>query len=304
LVQVHSNGLSIEVEQYGNMEGPPLLLIPGYGAQLISWPKGMIDQLTGSGFFVIAMDNRDVGLSEKLVSAGVPDIAALRSLAQVTPDVVPYTLSDMADDAAGVIEAFGIGAAHVVGKSMGGLIAQALCARHSHKVSGLSLLITTSAASSLPPMRQEIELLLFGAGADNIAADRDVMLDAAVEAEKAWASPAYPLDPAERRARALAAYERSHDPDGVSRQAAALLCALRGRSEPHHLDVPALIVQGKADTIFPTEHGQDLAQRIAGAELLEVEGMGHDLEGGATDIVTSAIIRRVKSVEDLTRRST
>ncbi|MCW3782109.1 alpha/beta fold hydrolase [Defluviimonas sp. CAU 1641] len=287
--------MSIEVERYGDETGVPLLLISGFGSQLISWPTKMIEALAGAGFSVIAMDNRDAGLSEKLSRWGVPDIAPLRSKPRVLPSEVPYTLADMSDDAAGVLDALGLPAAHVVGKSMGGLIAQSLCARHPDRVLSLSLLITTSAAPSVPAMRPDIEALLFGDS--DAPADLEAIIEASVEADKAWASPAYPFDPAERRALALASLKRGHNPDGVARQAAALLCELRGGTEPRHLDVPALVVQGMADTIFPPEHGRDLARRITGAELLEVEGMGHDLEGGAVGIVTEAIIRCIRSAE-------
>ncbi len=296
--RVQSNGLSIEVETYGDESGVPLLLISGFGSQLISWPTKMIEALTGAGFFVIAMDNRDVGLSENLSGAGVPDIADLRSKARVFVTDVPYTIADMADDAAGVLETLDVPAAHVVGKSMGGLIAQRLCHRHPAKVLSLSLLVTTSGSPTLPAMRPDIEELLFGGGGEG-AADLDGAFDAAIEADKAWGSPAYPFDPAERRAFALKCLQRGQDPEGIARQAAALLLALRGGMEPPSLDVSALVVQGMADTIFPPEHGRDLAQKIKGAEFLEIEGMGHDLEGGAIDIVTGAILSFIQGLRPI-----
>lgn len=296
--RVQSNGLSIEVQTYGDESGVPLLLISGFGSQLISWPTKMIGALTGAGFFVVAMDNRDSGLSEKLSGAGVPDIAGLRSKARVFPTDVPYTIADMADDAAGVLEALGLPAAHVVGKSMGGLITQCLCSRHPAKVLSLSLLVTTSGCPMLPAMRPDIEELLFGGGGEGVA-DLDATLDAAIEADRAWGSPAYPFDPAERRSFALKCLQRGHDPEGIARQAAALLLTLRGGMEPPSLDVPALVVQGMADTIFPPEHGRDLAQKIKGAELLEIEGMGHDLEGAAIDIVTGAILSFIQGLRPI-----
>ncbi|WP_343082362.1 alpha/beta hydrolase [Ostreiculturibacter nitratireducens] len=294
-VTLDANGLTFDTESFGDPSGEAMLLLCGLGSQRISWSSGFVEALTLRGFRVVTMDNRDAGLSTKLKHLGVPDLRRLRSAATLGPSDVPYTVLDMADDVAGVLDALGLENAHIVGRSMGGLVAQALAARYPERVTSVSLLVSTSAASELWPLPPNIEDLLFSAGPSGTPVDRDALLDASVETDRLYASPAYPFDVAERRALAAACFDRCYDPAGAARQSAALLHAFLGDAFPVQVRRPALVVQGMDDTIFPPLHGRDLARRIRGARLLEVPGMGHDLEGDAVRIVTEAVVELARS---------
>lgn len=272
-----SNGISIEVEEHGNASGIPLLFISGLGTQLINWPQEWIKGFVASGYRVIVFDNRDIGLSQKLDSTPVPEIA--------------YTLDDMADDAIGILDSLGIQSAHIIGKSMGGLILQAAVYRHPERVRSATIIVSTSGAHSLPPLDPEIKEMLFGESDEN--RDRGKVIEDTLKADKVWASPKYPFDPAVRRDLIARAYDRYHYPVGVNRQATALLQAFGKEARLENHNVPTLVVQGMADTIFPPVHGRDLASRINDARLLEVDGMGHDLEGDAIRIVYDAIAKHL-----------
>lgn len=282
-MKLSANGLTLEAEDRGDASGTPLLLIPGLGSQLTYWPPEWIKGFIRAGYRVITFDNRDCGLSQRLEDAGVPDVMALKAAAETADGDVPYTLDDMAEDAACILEALAIPAAHVIGRSMGGLILQSLVHRHPERVLSATIMVSTSGAPSLSPMTAEAEMSLF---ADSyLPGEREVVISAALEADQVWASPKYPFDPAARRRFHERAYDRGHYPQGVARQTAALLHGLGRHERLAGFNLPALIIQGGADTIFPSEHGKDLSQRIRGAELFVVEGMGHDLEGSAKDLV-------------------
>ncbi len=287
MTQVLTNAISLEVEEFGPRSGVPLMLIPGLGSQLVYWPQEWIDGFADNGYRVIVFDNRDVGLSEKFASAGVPDIQALKAQVEIVADDVPYTIDDMADDTIGILDALGIQSAHILGKSMGGLILQSVVHRYPDRVRSATIVVSTSGAPDLPPMRPDVEANIFADSYEH--AGREVVIEGGLKASKLWASPKYPFDPVVRGDGLAKAYDRSYCPEGVARQTAALLQGLGKEARLEHHDLPTLVVQGMTDTIFPKEHGRDLAKRIAGARLLEVDGMGHDLEKGAIDIVFQAV---------------
>ena len=221
MVKIACNGLNLEVEDHGNPAGPPVLMIAGLGSQLLSWSQAWIDQFVGAGFRVIVFDNRDVGLSDKLDTAGVPSISALRAQRIVARRDVPYTIDDMADDAAGVLDALDISAAHVVGRSMGGMILQAMLRRHPNKVLSAAFLVTSSGAAGLPAMTQEADALIYS---DSVGpSGRQATIEATLLADRVWASPKYPFDPGVRRAEITRSFDRCHHPDGTARQTAAIL---------------------------------------------------------------------------------
>lgn len=288
MVKIVSNGLSLEVEDHGNPNNPPVLFIAGLGSQLISWSQAWIDRFVRAGFRVIVFDNRDVGLSDKLDNAGVPNISTLKAKQIVDHRDVPYTIDDMADDAVGVLDALGISAAHVVGRSMGGMILQAMLRRHPNKILDAAFLVTSSGAVGLPPMTQEADAHIYSDGVEPI--ERQAAIEATLLADRVWASPKYPFDPDVRRAEITRSFDRCHHPDGTARQTAAMLQFLGAESPVASFNLPALVVQGMADTIFLPAHGRDLAGRINGAKLLEIDGMGHDLEGEAECIVAKATL--------------
>ena len=299
--QFPCNGVSLEVEQHGPANGVPLLLIAGLGTQLPSWPQQWISGFAELGYRVIAFDNRDVGLSEKFSSEGVPNIGTLRAMPEICHTDVPYTIDDMADDAVGLLDAVGIETAHFIGKSMGGMILQAAAYRHPTRLRSATIIVSTSGAPGLPPRSPEVEALIFG---ETCASDeREAVIESTLQADLVWGSPKYPFDPDIRRELVARLFDRCHYPDGVARQRAAVLQSKGKEARLAALDLQTLVVQGLSDSIFPQEHGRDLAARIKGARLLEVEGMGHDLEGEVVDLVFREINALIQQADGLLTHS-
>ncbi|MEM6709976.1 MAG: alpha/beta hydrolase [Pseudomonadota bacterium] len=291
--QVAANGLSFEYETFGNPADRPLLLIMGLGSQMTRWQPGFCDALVQLGHYVIRFDNRDVGLSTHLHDAGMPDMAAVTAaLLQGTQAPVPYGLDDMADDTAGLIEALGLDAAHVVGVSLGGMVAQTLAIRHPARVLSLTSIMSSTGNRSLPPATPEAMAALMSPA----ATDREGAGTRAIEIYEVIGSPAYPADPEETRQRAMSDFDRATDPAGVARQMAAAATQPDRREALAELTVPALIIHGKADTLVPVEGGIDTHEALPGSELLLIDGMGHDLPAELWPQITEAIAARTKPV--------
>jgi pimeloyl-ACP methyl ester carboxylesterase len=259
----------------GRADGEPLLLIMGLGMQLIAWHEELVQLLVARGFRVIRFDNRDVGLSQRFDHLGVPNMwaAALRH-GLALPIKAPYSLDDMASDAAGVLDALQIDRAHVCGASMGGMIAQVLAARHPDRVKSLTLMMTTSGARHLPMPSLKVRTALLsrprGRGAEAV-------VDHLQRFFKLIGSPAYPSDPQWLRIRLSAAVGRAFHPPGTARQLVAV--AAHGDRTPLLARILAAthVVHGTADPLIPVAAGHDLQRKIAGASADFIEGMGHDL---------------------------
>ena len=250
-------------------EGEPLLLIGGLGAQLISWDDGFCAVLAANGYQVIRYDNRDAGLSTILEARGVPDLLALL----LGAGAAPYQLDDMAVDAAGLLDHLRIERAHVIGLSMGGMIAQLLALRHPDRVSSVV------AALSGPPGRPAsvpspavVEALLRPPG----PTFEDRVADA-VELRRALAGQGAEFDAVEARRRATAQIERAHHPSGTMRQAAAVLASPNMLTALHQLTVPAMVVHGELDPLVSYSSAAAAAQAIPGAAFVGIPGLGHDL---------------------------
>lgn len=274
-MQIQANGLRIEVDDQGPAGGPVVLLIMGLGMQLIAWPQALVQALTGRGFRVVRFDNRDIGLSQGFDQAGVPSMAAaaLRHWLHL-PVRAPYRLADMARDALGVLDALGIGRAHVCGASMGGMIAQHLAANAPDRVASLTLMITSSGARSLPKPSWDVQRKLL---ARPRGPGGDAAVDWIVKLLQTIGSPAYPADPIELRALARASVQRAWHPAGSARQLLAIVAdgdrtPLLGR-----ISAPTHIVHGADDPLLPPACARQLAQHIAGAHTDVIPGMGHDL---------------------------
>ena len=291
MTKVKANGLEIETATYGPPLGEPLLLIMGLGAQMIRWPMALIDKLTARGFRVIAFDNRDVGLSEKLDAAGPPDMGAIFAAAREgrAPSAA-YTLADMANDAIGVLDGLGIARAHVVGASMGGMIAQLVAADHPDRVLSLTSIMSTTGAADLPRATPEAMAVLNERGPDP-KEDFEGFLAHSVKGSRVVGSPAYPGDEAELRAQAKAAYERAYHPVGFARQYAAVMASGDRRAACARVTAPTVVIHGQADPLVPLAGGEDTARRIAGAELVVIPGMGHDLPAAVHDRIVEVIVR-------------
>ena len=274
-MQISANGLSIEVDDRGPPGGPALLLIMGLGMQLVAWPDEMVQQLVARGFRVIRFDNRDIGLSQhfdRVDSPGVP-WSAVR-YAMHLPVRAPYALRDMAADAAGVLDALGIRAAHVCGASMGGMIAQHLAATHPERVLSLTLLMTTAGARHLPQPGLRVRQAMLGRPASDDPADVVVHLQRLLAV---IGSPAYPPDPDWQRSRLLAAARRSWRPAGTARQLLAVMADGDRTPLLGAIRAPSIVIHGEADPLIPVAAGHHLVQHLRGATADFIPGMGHDL---------------------------
>ncbi len=274
MAKVCANGIDIEYEVLGDESSPPLLLIMGLGAQLVGWDDEFCEALVGRGFRVIRYDNRDVGLSTKMEHLGLPNMlevaAQIGRGETITP---PYTLSEMADDAAGLLDCLGIEQAHVVGASMGGMIAQALAIRHTARVLSLTSIMSSTGHPGLAqPKPEAVGLLLLPS-----PRDREQNIERAVAASSILSGGGYELDVERIRAGAACAYDRCDYPDGSARQLLAILGSGSRRDDLAKLDLPALVIHGGNDPLIPLDGGIDTHRALAGSELMVIEGMGHEL---------------------------
>jgi pimeloyl-ACP methyl ester carboxylesterase len=277
-----ANGITIEFDTFGDEADPALLLVMGLGAQMISWPDEFCRQLAGRGFHVVRFDNRDVGLSSKVEDGPAPDLgAALGGDASSAS----YLLSDMADDAVGLLDALGIASAHVVGASMGGMIAQTIAIRHPERVRSLcSIMSTTGAADVGAPAPEAIAVLL-----KPPATTRDEAIANGVEASQVIGSPGFPTPVDVLAERAAAAYDRCFYPVGIARQLLAILASGDRTDALRELDVPTTVIHGTDDPLVSASGGEATAKAIPGAELLMIEGMGHDLPEALWPTVLDAV---------------
>ncbi len=267
---VHVNGVDIHYETIGDPADPPLLLIMGLGAQMIGWPDDFCAALAGRGFRVIRFDNRDIGLSSGFDELGRPDFAAILG---GDPATVPYLLSDLADDTAALLKELGVDRAHVVGASMGGMVAQQLTIDHPDLVASLCSIMSTTGDRTVGHASPEAIALL----SRPPAADRDAAIAAAVASARVIGSPGYPATEDEIRQRAGAVYDRSFRPAGFARQYAAILGSGDRTAGLGAVTVPALVIHGEDDPLIGVSGGRATAAAIPGAELIVVPGMGHDL---------------------------
>jgi pimeloyl-ACP methyl ester carboxylesterase len=273
--QVRANGIDIEYESFGRDSDPLILFIMGFGAQLIYWPEPLCQGLAAKGFRVVRFDNRDVGKSTHLTDCGAPDARAL--MEEVTAGkrpAVPYSLDDMADDAVGLMDALGVARAHIVGASMGGMIAQLVAINHADRTKSLISVMSTTGRRDLPPGNREALSELFR---PPNSLSRDDLIDASILVQKALSSPGFPTSEAEMRVKAERLTDRApFDPAGLARQSAALIAAPPRNALLRELRCPALVLHGADDPVIPAAAGKDTAESIPGAELVIVPGMGHD----------------------------
>src|SRR5690606_33492876 len=236
--RVRANGIELEYETFGRAGDPALLLVMGLGAQMILWHEEFCDALAGRGFHVIRYDNRDVGRSTWLDAAGVPDVMAVfAAVGARQPVEAPYRLGDMAADGAALLDALGIEAAHVVGASMGGMIAQTLAIEHAPRVRTLTSIMSTTGHPDLPTARPEAMALLV----TPVPNEREAQIERSVTVSRIIGSPAYPSDEAELRALAARAFERGVNPPGFARQLVAILASGSRREALAGVRTPTLV---------------------------------------------------------------
>jgi pimeloyl-ACP methyl ester carboxylesterase len=295
-LKVQSNGIELEVEERGPAAGPPMLLIMGLGMQLTGWPEDFVRMLAETGFRVIRFDNRDIGLSTKFNAWGSANLlrGALRHALRL-PVRCPYTLEDMAGDVLGLLDALGIERAHVVGASMGGMIAQILAVGHPERLASLTLIMTTSGSRRLPGPTLKARMSLLS------SPDRPGEIESVIAhgsaIYKVIASPGFPTEEALVRERIALSLRRSHHPGGIGRQLLAV--AASGDRTPllARIQAPTLVIHGRADPLVPVANGIDLARRIPGAQLELIEGMGHDLPDGLLPRLSASIAAHAQAAQ-------
>jgi pimeloyl-ACP methyl ester carboxylesterase len=282
--QVRANGVDIEYESFGKESDPVILLIMGLGGQLTLWPETFCRTLAARGFRVIRFDNRDAGKSTHLVDAGAPDMGALMAAAASgNPAQTPYALDDMAKDAVALLDALGVRRAHVVGASMGGMIAQLVAAHHPARAKSLVSIMSSTGRRDLPPGRPEAMAALMTPAPGNSREDR---IAASMKTWRIIGSPGYPATDAELRADAERDIDRiPFEPTGVARQMAAIVVAPPRNDILKSVAAPALVIHGADDPLVPVEAGRDTAASIPGAELIIVPGMGHDITAALTPVL-------------------
>ena len=273
MAQIKANGITLEYDVAGPEDGIPLILIMGFGAQMTSWPSSFRDGLVASGFRVVRFDNRDVGLSQKF--SGIPDVAAItKAMAAGQKPDVPYTLNDMAADAAGLLDELGIESAHIAGASMGGMIAQTFALNHPEKSRSLISIFSTTSDPSLPRSSPEAQAALFERPATGERAD---VIAHSVKGRKSYASTRWPQDDEAVGALVGASYDRSYYPEGTSRQWAAIVSTGPRTALLPKLSLPTLVMHGTADHLIPWQAGQHTASLIPGSEFVLIDGWGHDI---------------------------
>jgi pimeloyl-ACP methyl ester carboxylesterase len=261
--------LELAYETIGDPDGEPLLLVMGLGMQLIHWDRELCELFAERGFHVIRFDNRDAGLSSK-VAAPVPNVLALMG---GVPVRVPYRLDDMATDAFGLLDHLGIERAHLVGTSMGGMIAQTMAIRRPERVLSLASMLSTTGDRRVGTPKLRVWTVLMRRAPES----RDAYVEYFLRVFKMIGSPAYPPDEARSRELAAASYDRCHYPAGTARQLAAILASGSRRAALRELDLPTVVIHGEADPLVPLRAGLATARAIPGAELVRIPGMGHDM---------------------------
>ncbi|HZO58861.1 MAG TPA: alpha/beta hydrolase [Solirubrobacterales bacterium] len=264
-----NNGIELEYETFGDQTRPALLLIMGLGVQMLGWDERFCNALVDRGFFVIRFDNRDVGLSTH-TEGPIPNPLELMG---GNYSSASYTLDDLADDTAGLLDHLGIAAAHVVGASMGGMVAQTLAAKHPERVLSLTSIMSTTGNSEVGQPKPEALTALI----TPMPGDRAGYIEGAVSAFKVIGSPKYPADEERLRDVVGRSYDRSYNPVGFLRQLAGIMASGDRTETLRQIKAPTLVIHGEDDPLIVKSGGEATAAAIPGAKLVVIPGMGHDL---------------------------
>jgi pimeloyl-ACP methyl ester carboxylesterase len=271
-----SGSLEIYYEDMGDPNDPAVLLIMGLGAQLLLWRKGFCEKLVNQGLRVIRYDNRDVGLSTKITGhhSGAPLPARMVRSFLGLRSPAAYTLEDMADDAVALLDHLKIDKAHVVGASMGGMIAQVLAARHAQRTKTLAVIFSSNNQPVLPPPAPKQLLAILRRPKD---ASREAIIENAIRVSKIIGSPGYPAPEDRIRAEAIEGYDRSYYPAGIGRHFAAVLGSGSLLRYDRQITAPTVVIHGRADKLMRPSGGRAVTKAIKGARLVLFDGMGHEL---------------------------
>ena len=282
-----ANGIKIAYDTFGKIRDIPILLIMGLGSQMVLWDEDFCRQLASKGYLVIRFDNRDMGLSTKFNQMSIPDPTVVtEALERGEIPWLPYTLEDMAGDAIALLKVLGVGRAHIVGESMGGMIGQIMAVRYPQHLRTLTSIMSSTGASDLPPPKGEVLEILYAP----FPTDRIGYIKAFVRAFEALSGPKMPVEPARARKWAEESFDRGLNPPGVARQYAAILAAGDRTADLRTVSVPTLVVHGDADPLMRIECGRATVRAIPGAKLKIIKGMGHALPEAAWAQVIEAIV--------------
>ncbi|MDT8912189.1 alpha/beta hydrolase [Amycolatopsis sp. PS_44_ISF1] len=281
--RVRANGLELEYDTFGDPADPPLVLVMGLGAQMITWEPGFCELLAGHGFHVVRFDNRDIGLSSYLDELGATDVAAVLT-GQAS---APYLLADLADDTVGLFDALGFEKAHVVGASMGGMIVQQLAIDHPERLLSVTSIMSTTGDPSVG----QASPAAFAALSRTPAATREESIEQSVAAYRTTGSPGYPATEEYLRQKAADGYDRALHPEGTLRQMAAIIASGDRTERLREVRLPFTVVHGEDDPLVNVSGGKATAAAVPGAELVLLPGMGHDLPAPLWPEITDAIVR-------------
>jgi len=296
--KLRANNIELVCETFGNPEHPAVLLIMGLGTQMIAWSEAFCRNLAGGGFHVIRYDNRDTGQSQSMDALGRPRLyrMLLKQWLRL-PSRPPYRLRDLAADAIGLLDGLGIDRAHVVGASMGGMVAQHMAADWAERLISLNLIMSSSGDRRLPSADRKVRKLMLRKRPPRT--DRAAYIESAVELLVTIGGPHYPRSPEQWRELVGRSFDRGVNPAGFYRQLAAII-EDGDRSELlSRLTQATLVVHGDADVLIPVDHGRDLAEKIPGARLAVIEGMGHDLPPQLTPGIAKLLLQQFARTQSL-----
>jgi pimeloyl-ACP methyl ester carboxylesterase len=296
------NGIKIAYDRRGPTGRPAILLIMGLGTQMTAWSDPFCDALAAGGYQVVRFDNRDVGLSSKIEGGRRVNMKWAFTKAMLGLKVRgPYTLDDMAADGLGLMDKLGLRTAHVVGASMGGMIAQILAARYPERTRSLVSIMSSSGDRRLPQSTPEARNALFAKRPD--PSDREKIIAHMMNVYRVIGSPGYPVPEDVLRPRLEASIDRSYYPQGIGRQMLAILSDGSRVERLRTIKVPTLVIHGADDPLVPVAAGKHTAQNIPGAKLEIVPGMGHDLPPGLVATLSGLILDHCQSVDGPSRAS-
>ncbi len=290
-----ANGIEIAWDAFGDDSDETILLIAGLGTQRIRWSRHFCEALAARGYRVIRFDNRDSGRSTHLDTCTPPDFGVLASalMAGRRPDV-PYTLADMAADAIGLLDALGVARAHLVGRSMGGMIAQAIATDYPDRTLSLTSIMSSTGNPALPQAEADVMAMMMRPAPDPLQ-DPTGFLAVRLAFARRIAGPHRAFDEAFHRALLLEEVRHGYDPAGTARQIAAMAVAGDRRARLATVTSPTLVIHGTADPLIPPACGEDTARSIPRAIYMPIEGMGHDMPPEFEDVIVEAICRLAAS---------
>ena len=287
-MQAHVGDITLEYDTFGSPDDPTILLVMGLATQMIAWQPGFCEMLADHGFYVVRFDNRDIGLSTKHdgVPSGIDGLPSAFKL-RVTGKA-PYYLSDLANDALGLLDSLGVAKAHVVGVSMGGMIVQQMAILHPERLLSMTSIMSTTGSVFVGHSRIDAMKMMFRPE----AADREEAINGSVEVRRITSPHHFNLN--EARKWAEAAFDRSHYPEGGGRQLAAIFASGNRTKELREVTVPTLVIHGEADPLVNISGGRATAKAIPGSTFKSYPTMGHDLPEPLWPELTTDIAEHAK----------